>query len=161
MTTEALEAAIAQHFSEDSRAAYEWQLKYNAYIASEAWQHKRLQKLLSLVGVTAHSYETVDWLAQQASRYLYRCETCGSQGSHAEVQVDHRHYRNLGREPLHDLVILCGFCHQALHKVVRATGLPVEVVTGHLLGPRHQPPGSWTMDGAGVAAVFANYPPPR
>ncbi|HWE15803.1 MAG TPA: HNH endonuclease signature motif containing protein [Hyphomicrobiaceae bacterium] len=156
MTTDALDAAIAQHFSKDARAAYEWQLKYNAYIASEAWQHKRLQKLLSLVGVMAHSYETMDWLVQQASRHLYCCETCGARGSHADVQVIHRHYRNLGNEAPHDLVVLCGFCHQALHKVVRSTGFPMEVVTGHLLGPRREP-----MDGKMSAAAFANHPPTR
>jgi hypothetical protein len=161
MTTEALEAAIAQHFSEDAHAAYEWQLKYDVYIASAARQHKRLQKLLSLVGVAAHSYETIEWLALQASRYRYFCETCGSQGSHAEVHVLHRHYRNLGNEAPHDLVALCGFCHQALDKVVRATGLPVEVVIGHLVGLRREPPGGWTVDGTTRAASLANHPLPH
>jgi hypothetical protein len=157
MTTEALEAAIAHHFSEDARAAYEWELRYNAYISSEAWRHKRLQKLLSLVGITAHSYETIDWLAQHASRHVYRCERCGSRGTHAEVEVHHRHYRNIGNEPLDDLVVLCGFCYQALHNVARAAGLPVDVVTAHLVGPGREPWGNGTADGTmGGAYAFAN-----
>jgi HNH endonuclease len=159
MTTEALEAAIAHHFSGDARAAYEWQRRFDAYVSSEAWQHKRFQKLLSMVGIAAHSYETLDWLAQQASRYPYHCEKCGSRGAHTEVQVHHRHYRNLGNEPLDDLVVLCGFCHQALHNVARATGLPLEVVTAHLMGSLREPWGQGIRDGtAGVASIFANRP---
>jgi hypothetical protein len=148
MTTEALNAAIAQHFSAEARTAYELQLKYDAYIASQEWQHKRLQKLLSLVGIAAYSYESIDWLVQQASRYIYRCEACRAQGTHAEVQVHHRHFRNLGNEPPQDLVVLCSFCHQALQKVVRATGLPMELVTERLVGPWREPPVNRTMDGA-------------
>jgi hypothetical protein len=160
MITEALKAAITQHFSADARADYELQLKHQAYVASEAWQYKRLQKLLSLAGIAAHSYENIDWLAQQASRHLYSCETCGSRGSQAEVQVHHRTYRNLGREPLDDLVILCGFCHQALHKVAHTTGLSVEVVSGLLLGRRQEPPPDQAIEGAPRLA-YANYVPPR
>jgi len=159
MTTQALEAAIALHFSQDARAAYEWQLKYNAYIASEAWQHKRLQKLLSLVGVTAHRYESIEWLVHHASGHHYPCEKCGCKGTHAEIWIHHRRYQNLGQEPLDDLVALCGFCHQALHSVARATGFALEVVTTHIVGPLRESKGNGRTDAPmGVASPIENRP---
>lgn len=44
---------------------------------------------------------------------------CGKKGK----QLHHRHYKNLGTEPPHQLVLLCSGCHQLVH------GLPDNFVT--------------------------------
>src|SRR5215470_1152130 len=95
--------AFALYFGEAARTEYEWSRRYTAYIASAAWQHKKLQKLLSVVGIAADAYHTMDWLVQNASRYLFRCERCGAAENQAEIRVHHRHYRSLGKELPEDL----------------------------------------------------------
>src|SRR5262245_64176163 len=68
VTSMEFDDAVALYFGEAARAEYEWGRRYAAYIASAAWQHKRLQKLLSVVGIAAEAYHNIDWLAQNASQ---------------------------------------------------------------------------------------------
>ncbi|NER83190.1 MAG: hypothetical protein F6K42_27280 [Leptolyngbya sp. SIO1D8] len=75
---------------------------YDAYLNSEAWQHKRQQVL-----------ERDDWQC--------RCCDAISQGRYSieDLQVHHRHYDNFGHEPLEDLTTLCPECHDAITAVHR------------------------------------------
>lgn len=68
----------------------EWRKWYNEYLDSEEWQVKR-----SLV----------------LKRDNYRCYTCGNRAT----DVHHISYKNLGDEPLEDLVSLCRHCHERVH----------------------------------------------
>jgi 5-methylcytosine-specific restriction endonuclease McrA len=69
---------------------------YGAYLNSEWWKYKRLQKLHS-VGFKCH-----------------RCnEIC-------DLQVHHLHYLSLGREKNRDLEVLCRKCHQWEHRHIIA-----------------------------------------
>jgi hypothetical protein len=45
-----------------------------------------------------------------------RCESCGRAGP---IQVHHRTYERLGHERIDDLVILCKFCHEKVHRARR------------------------------------------
>ena len=64
---------------------------YRTYLQSEAWQHKRR------------------WVLFRDGR---QCQHCGSR---TQLEVHHRHYRNLGCEKLEDLITLCKTCHQQQH----------------------------------------------
>jgi 5-methylcytosine-specific restriction endonuclease McrA len=64
---------------------------YRTYLQSEAWRHKRR------------------WVLFRDER---QCQHCGSR---TQLEVHHRHYRNLGREKLEDLITLCKTCHQQQH----------------------------------------------
>lgn len=65
---------------------------YRAYFHSAQWYSKR-----ELVLKRAHN----------------RCEACGSQ---EVLQVHHKTYDNLFREPLEDLQCLCKNCHKLYHR---------------------------------------------
>jgi hypothetical protein len=75
---------------------------YAAYMSSDAWRAKRLQVL---------------------DRDGWECMTCDciheGRFTKADLQVHHRHYRNLGSEPLEDLISICGECHDAITAVHR------------------------------------------
>jgi len=43
----------------------------------------------------------------------YRCQVCNSDKS---LDVHHRTYENIGREPIQDLTVLCKECHALFHK---------------------------------------------
>jgi len=64
------------------------------YLKSTAWQDKRKQVL---------------------ARDNYHCVDCGADHN---LQVHHLCYTNLGKEPLADLVTLCGNCHTKRHETV-------------------------------------------
>lgn len=65
---------------------------YKNYIKSEAWAEKR----------------------EYALDYFGRfCMVCGTAD---QLQVHHKCYRNLGREDVHDLEVLCRGCHGNRHE---------------------------------------------
>ena len=64
---------------------------YKEYLKSESWQIKRKQVL----------------------RRDKRCRICGS--NNVQLHVHHLSYKNLGNEPLEDLVTLCYECHYYIH----------------------------------------------
>jgi 5-methylcytosine-specific restriction endonuclease McrA len=68
---------------------FDHSLLYTLYLRSEAWRAKRLEVL---------------------ARAGWTCERCGLTG--VRLDVHHRHYRNLGDEPLEDLQALCRPCHE-------------------------------------------------
>jgi len=82
---------------------------YDSYLTSDAWKAKRYQRL----GLDGFS-----------------CQGCGATGS---LDVHHRHYVTLGSEDMTDLVSVCRFCHDEIHRVQRASGFPLEEVTKLML----------------------------
>lgn len=67
-------------------------MKYADYILSDAWYAKREEKF------------------RQVGK---RCQVCGT--SDGVIQVHHIHYAHLFNEPLHDLIVLCDYCHSQFH----------------------------------------------
>ena len=63
---------------------------YSEYLDSHAWKIKRAQVL---------------------NRDENKCVGCKKEAS----EVHHRTYDNIGKEPLSDLVSLCGSCHDRIH----------------------------------------------
>ena len=43
----------------------------------------------------------------------HACQGCGRQG---RLEVHHKHYRTLGHERPEDLMVLCKFCHEKMHR---------------------------------------------
>lgn len=64
---------------------------YLAYLNSPEWRARRNEAL-------------------KAAKY--RCSQCGAK---RDLQVHHRTYERLGREPLEDLAVLCFTCHNGEH----------------------------------------------
>lgn len=98
--------ALAEHLAEEERnhECYEpdcgcqsgrwerlptWRARYEAYLASDEWNARRLDTL------------------KQAG---YRCQKCGTS---ALLDVHHVTYKRLGREEEADLQALCRPCHDA------------------------------------------------
>ncbi len=75
--------------------------EYERYMKSEAWEKKRSERL-----------ELDD----------NKCVMCGRPNGLQKdrttpiLQVHHIHYKNLGHEPMEDLVSLCPTCHKRIHK---------------------------------------------
>lgn len=65
--------------------------RYRAYIQTSEWRTRR-NRVLKLTG--------------------FRCERCGAK---RELQVHHKTYERLGREPDDDLEVLCPDCHRGHH----------------------------------------------
>ena len=65
---------------------------YLAYLRSTTWQDMRAL-------VFAH--------------YGARCDRCGAR---ERLQVHHQTYKMLGRESVHDLIVLCDDCHRRVHR---------------------------------------------
>lgn len=68
---------------------------YRSYLASGHWRALR---------------------AAYRSRFGDRCQECGLQ----PVELHHRTYKRLGKEPLSDLIALCDGCHEAAHFLANA-----------------------------------------
>ena len=64
---------------------------YNKYINSEAWEDKKTQVL---------------------TRDGYRCVCCNTQAVDVPLDVHHKTYDNIGKEPLSDLSSMCKTCHK-------------------------------------------------
>ena len=91
---------------------------YQAYLASPEWEARRAK-----------------WLAGD---YIRRCAAC--RRLHAkpmQFNLHHRHYRNLGRERMHDLVLLCRPCHRDLHSEQRRSAVPLELATDLFIASRN------------------------
>ncbi len=72
-------------------ARFRWWGWYNEYLQSPVWKEKR---------------------AKVFARANNLCEACRDAPA---MQVHHRTYENVGREPLFDLVAVCADCHRILH----------------------------------------------
>lgn len=68
----------------------EWWDRYSSYLDSYEWKEKRQQKLDQARGL---------------------CERCGEKAT----EVHHLSYRNIGDEPLGDLMAICYWCHHQEH----------------------------------------------
>lgn len=66
--------------------------KYYEYLNSHQWKQKRKIAL---------------------QFYGNNCCLCGSKHS---IQVHHRNYKNLFKESMEDLILLCESCHRMFHK---------------------------------------------
>ena len=71
---------------------------YNNYLRSKAWEDKRTQVL---------------------KRDGYRCVCCNTQAVDIPLDVHHKTYDNIGKEPLSDLASMCKSCHDATHERLR------------------------------------------
>lgn len=67
---------------------------YRNYLTTDGWRARRIVAL-----EFAH----------------YRCQLCNSDKN---LEVHHRCYDKLGREPLSDLVVLCAQCHRRHHRAL-------------------------------------------
>ena len=72
---------------------------YNSYLCSKAWEDKRTQVL---------------------KRDGYRCVCCNTQAVDIPLDVHHKTYENIGKEPLSDLAAMCKSCHDATHERLQA-----------------------------------------
>jgi hypothetical protein len=54
-----------------------------------------------------------------------KCFVCGG----IATNIHHRTYERLAHEETSDLIALCGFCHNNLHKFITKEGIPLEI--GH------------------------------
>jgi 5-methylcytosine-specific restriction endonuclease McrA len=80
--------------------------RYAIYLESPVWREKRVQVLKRDIG--------------QCQAQLHGCLTLAQ-------EVHHLRYRNVGCEPLYELVALCWVCHQKLTKMERQGRKPDEV----------------------------------
>ena len=67
-------------------------INYKNYLRSKKWKMKRISVL---------------------KRAKYRCQLCNNKN---RLQVHHRTYKNIGKELLTDLTVLCFGCHNLFHK---------------------------------------------
>ncbi len=67
---------------------------YKDYLLSNIWKKKR-KKVLERDG--------------------YCCKECGQKSN---LQVHHKTYKRVYKEPLKDLIVLCSFCHKDKHNLV-------------------------------------------
>lgn len=70
-------------------------INYKEYIKSEEWKIKRKEVL---------------------KRDKFKCRLCSAKGTEYNLHVHHNSYKNLGNEPLEDLITLCKECHERHHK---------------------------------------------
>lgn len=66
--------------------------QYYAYLKSDQWREKRRAAL---------------------QFYGNNCCLCGTRHN---IQVHHRNYRNIFKESMEDLILLCESCHKTFHK---------------------------------------------
>lgn len=61
------------------------------------------------------------------AKKLYFCKKqCCICESKSRLEVHHKTYKNLGKEDLDDLIIVCRICHQSIHDEQDRTGRPLE-----------------------------------
>jgi 5-methylcytosine-specific restriction endonuclease McrA len=56
-----------------------------------------------------------EWFAVRESLFVVRGKKCERCGSKENIQVHHIHYRNIFREQLEDLMVVCKDCHRKIH----------------------------------------------
>lgn len=71
------------------------QIAYKSYLATDHWKNKRFAVL---------------------EQRGCKCEKCGEWGN----EIHHLTYENLWNEPLTDLQVLCGDCHDATHRALKS-----------------------------------------
>jgi len=86
------EAVKTLLLEEDAQKESAWWNNYNDYLQSEAWSQKR-EKVIA--------------------RDRYLCQACLSAQA---VEVHHLTYKNMGCEPLFELISVCSSCHAKIHQ---------------------------------------------
>src|ERR1035437_234553 len=76
---------------------------YKEYLLSDVWKRKREQKL---------------------KESGYKCEECNSK---IFLQVHHKTYKHIFKEPMKDLKTLCEVCHKANHNLLTDEEIEIEV----------------------------------
>jgi len=84
-------AILQNHLDLQLKRTSEWHKKYEAYLASEAWQERRRLVFARAGGV---------------------CEGCRTRKA---TQVHHLSYQHFGDEFLFELVAICNECHSRIH----------------------------------------------
>jgi hypothetical protein len=77
----------------DKVIAANWRNVYMKYISSNVWKAK--------------AFDAIEAAGN-------KCQLCNSPKF---LQVHHRTYDRLGKEPLDDLITLCNMCHSKFHKI--------------------------------------------
>ena len=80
-------------------------------------EYKLMKNNLCSMGFESYSeYLLSDWWIDKRQAIFVvkkkRCQLCGSK---KKVSIHHKTYEHLGNEPLKDLMILCGVCHEHEH----------------------------------------------
>lgn len=91
-----LREEVWHSFLKDSKNTGNHNDVYNSYLRSKAWEDKRTQVL---------------------KRDGSRCVCCNTQA----VDVHHKTYENIGKEPLSDLASMCKSCHNATHERLQSS----------------------------------------
>ena len=73
---------------------------YQKYLRTQHWQLKRASKIIEQKGI---------------------CEMCKKKLSYksSNLHIHHITYKNIGNEPLSDLMCLCADCHKQLHREMK------------------------------------------
>ncbi len=79
-------------FDEEAQARRQRQDRYEQYLHSNPWYHKKMRVL---------------------ERAQYLCERCGA--ANTALEVHHRKYSARGQEDIADLIAVCPRCHLELH----------------------------------------------
>ena len=88
---------------------------------SEANQAFLIQNSTDQFRIHKHKYlKSSQWQALR-TKVIARDKHCQDCGATTDLQVHHLRYSNLGNEPLSDLVLLCGYCHNNRHQ---SLGIP-------------------------------------
>lgn len=58
-----------------------------------------------------------EWYAIKVSLFNIRGKKCERCGNEKQLQIHHRHYRNIFNEKPEDLQIVCAGCHGHIHKL--------------------------------------------
>jgi 5-methylcytosine-specific restriction endonuclease McrA len=59
---------------------------------------------------------SAEWKAKREQLFELRGKQCEKCGSTKTIQVHHIHYRNIFKERMDDLQVLCKRCHECVHK---------------------------------------------
>lgn len=80
---------------------------------------KRRNRLHELRSMPYRDYlKTPEWDKTRKAAYRranHTCQRCRRTG--VMLNVHHKTYDNLGREPAKDLIVLCCYCHKKIHNI--------------------------------------------
>lgn len=81
---------------------------------------KRKQKHKKITGKMKAEYyrylKSAQWKEKRKMALAIYGGSCGMCGSRHDLEVHHRHYKNIFHERIEDLMILCEPCHKLYHK---------------------------------------------